>query len=152
MKLLWDATQAAAVARHAERGYPHEVCGILVGRRDPGRGLSDVVEVVPVDNAWADEGERVRRFQIEPVDILRVERRAREEGLEIVGFYHSHPDHPARPSTTDREFAWPVYAYVIQSVTGGRAGEAACWRLRDDRSEYEREVIEFSVEQGVGHE
>lgn len=148
MKLRWDGNHAATVARHAERGYPREVCGILIGRRDAGAGVTDVLEVVEAANTWAEEAERTRRFHIEPRDILREERRARESEREIVGFYHSHPDHPARPSTTDREFAWPVYAYVIQSVKDGRAADIACWRLLDDRSEYEREEIELRQEQG----
>lgn len=142
MTLRWDNRLAARVAAHAEAGYPREVCGILVGRRDAATEVTSVVEVTPTENAWADEDEHHHRFHIAPEVILREERRARALGLELVGFYHSHPDHPARPSATDREYAWPVYAYVIQAVDGGRGTDVACWRLRDDRTGYDAEAIE----------
>ena len=91
-------------------------------------------EVVPVENTWEQMDERRRRFLIAPEDFLREERHARAAGWEILGFYHSHPDRPPRPSETDREFAWPGYSYVIQSVRDGLAAEVYSWRLKDDRS------------------
>lgn len=143
MTLIWTAGHRAAVTAHGERGYPDEVCGLLIGERRNGEKV--VREVVAVDNAWEQLDERRRRFMIEPEVILREERRARDAGKEILGFYHSHPDHPARPSETDREFAWPVYSYVIQSVAAGRADTLASWTLRGDRSGYDAEEI---VEEG----
>ncbi len=145
MSLVWSADTRVAVQEHAERGYPDEVCGLLIGSFD---GADKVVRrVVPVENEWEAVDERRRRFLITPDVFARQEREARRDGLEIVGFYHSHPDHPAEPSATDREFAWPLYSYLIQSVAGGRAAEFASWRLKDDRSGYEREeVTEQEVE------
>lgn len=139
MSLIWTAGQREAVARHGERGYPDEICGLLLGEHI---GADRVVrDVVPADNVWDDLGEHRRRFRIAPEVYLREERRARAAGWEIVGFYHSHPDHPARPSETDREHAWPTYSYVIQSVAGGRAAAICSWRLNDDRFGYEQEAL-----------
>ncbi len=139
MSLVWSADTRVAVQEHAERGYPDEVCGLLVGSFD---GEDKVVRrVVPVENEWEAVDERRRRFLITPDVFARQEREARREGLEIVGFYHSHPDHPAEPSATDREFAWPLYSYLIQSVVGGQVADFASWRLKDDRSGYEREEV-----------
>ncbi len=142
MSLIWTAEQAAAIHRHAEAGYPDEICGLLVGERGGAGGGDKIVrEVVPAENAWQDLGERRRRFLISPERFMAEERRARERGWEILGFYHSHPDHEARPSETDRDFAWPIYSYLIQEVRGGRAADLASWVLEDDRSGYAREEI-----------
>jgi proteasome lid subunit RPN8/RPN11 len=139
VSLVWSADTRVAVQEHAERGYPDEVCGLLIGSFD---GDDKVVrQVVPVENEWEAVDERRRRFLITPDVFAWQERQARRDGLEIVGFYHSHPDHPAEPSATDREFAWPLYSYLIQSVAGGRVAEFASWRLKDDRSGYEREEV-----------
>jgi len=140
--LQWTGAQCDAIARHAEAGYPDEVCGFLLGTQEAGEKI--VREVVPVENTWEQTEERRRRFLIAPQDFVREERRARAAGWQILGFYHSHPDHPAQPSETDREAAWPGYSYVIQSVSAGQAAEAHSWRLKDDRSGYDRE--EWRVE------
>ncbi len=139
MSLIWTAAQRDAVGRHGEAGYPNEICGLLIGERRGGEKI--VREVIPVENAWEAIDEQHRRFLIEPEVLLREERRLRGTGREILGFYHSHPDHPAEPSETDREFAWPSYSYVIQEVRGGHAAEALSWVLKDDRSGYDRETI-----------
>jgi len=139
VRLHWTAAQRDAIARHGETGYPDEICGFLLGTRMDGE--KRVREVVPVGNEWEETEERRRRFMIAPQDFLREERRAREAGWEILGFYHSHPDHAARPSETDREAAWPGYSYVIQSVREGHAAEIHSWRLQDDREGYDEEAI-----------
>lgn len=139
MNLVWTAAQGAAVRRHAEEGYPNEICGLLIGERAGGEKV--VREVVPVENSWEQLDEQRRRFLISPDVLRREERRLRGTGREILGFYHSHPDHEARPSETDREFAWPSYSYVIQSVGEGRGAAVASWILRDDRSGYDEETI-----------
>jgi proteasome lid subunit RPN8/RPN11 len=139
VRLLWTTEQRERIARHGESGYPDEICGFLLGTQAD--GAKTVREVVPVDNKWEETDERRRRFMIAPEDFLRQERRAREAGWEILGFYHSHPDHPARPSETDREAAWPGYSYVIQSVRDARATEVHSWRLQDDREGYDEELI-----------
>ena len=144
MALIWTAEQRGAVARHGEEGYPDEVCGFLLGTQ--GGGDKVVREVRPVANVWEETDQRRRRFLIEPRDFLQAERDARAAGWEILGFYHSHPDHPAEPSETDREAAWPGYSYVIQSVRDHRAAEVRSWVLKDDRSGYDEEAIAVRAE------
>jgi proteasome lid subunit RPN8/RPN11 len=120
---------AAAIRRHGEDTYPHECCGAMVGN---GR---DVTLAVPLPNT-TEEGPR-RRFLVRPSDYQLAERRAREAGGELLGFYHSHPDHPARPSQFDLDHAWPNLAYVIVSVAEGRARDMTVWWLREDRTRFE---------------
>ena len=144
MALIWTTEQRDAVARHGEEGYPDEVCGFLLGTRVDGDKV--VREVRPVANRWEETEQRRRRFLIGPEDFLKAERDARAAGWEILGFYHTHPDHPARPSETDREAAWPGYSYVIQSVRDRRADEVHSWVLQDDRAGYDEESIVMSNE------
>jgi len=117
----------AAIQAQARDGYPFETCGILVGRS--GQGPSSVEEVLPVPNRET-ESPRVR-YQIAPEDLLRIQRQAREAGLEIVGYYHSHPDHPARPSETDRQLAAEGLSdgvvHLIVGVQPDRPPEARAW-------------------------
>jgi proteasome lid subunit RPN8/RPN11 len=118
-----------AIRRHGEEAFPHECCGALVGRDGA------VEAVVPLPNT-TDEGPR-RRFLVRPSDYRDAERRATELGGELLGFYHSHPDHPARPSQYDVDHAWPTFAYIIVSVMSGVAAEMTVWYLKDDRSSFE---------------
>jgi proteasome lid subunit RPN8/RPN11 len=122
-----------AIRTHGRDTYPHECCGALLGRD----GL--------VFEAWAlpnttEEGPR-RRFLVRPADYRSAERRAGEQGMELLGFYHSHPDHPARPSQYDLDHAWPMFSYVIISVTAAGAGDITSWRLADDRSSFTEEAL-----------
>ena len=118
-----------AIRRHGGETYPHECCGALVGQ--DGR----VAATVPLPNT-TEEGPR-RRFLVRPADYRMAEDRARELGGELLGFYHSHPDHPARPSQYDLDHAWPTFAYVIVAVAAGRSGDMTVWWLKDDRSSFE---------------
>ncbi|MDR2162248.1 MAG: M67 family metallopeptidase [Desulfovibrio sp.] len=122
-----------------EAAYPDECCGILMGTIDA-EDARTVTELRPMLNA-REGGERRRRFRIDADDILRAERLAAGKGLDIIGFYHSHPDHPALPSNYDREYALPWYAYVIVAVAGGRAEALSCWKLADNRSRFYREPV-----------
>ncbi|ABG03713.1 Mov34/MPN/PAD-1 [Rubrobacter xylanophilus DSM 9941] len=126
------------IHRHAREAYPEECAGALVGM-DVGGGTKIVVDVWRAENVH--EEERSRRFLIEPEQIRRFERRAAERDMDVLGFYHSHPDHPAEPSEYDRQHAWPYYSYVIVSVSGEEIREMRSWRLRDDRSGYDEEEI-----------
>jgi proteasome lid subunit RPN8/RPN11 len=117
------------IRRHGEETYPHECCGALVGQGDR------VTATVALPNT-TEEGPR-RRFLVRPSDYRLAEQRARDLGGELLGFYHSHPDHPARPSQFDLDHAWPTFAYVIVSVASGRAGDITVWWLKDDRSIFE---------------
>lgn len=114
-----------SISRHGEASYPKECCGFLIGRA--GDDATRVERVLPVPND-APAG-RSDRFTIHPETVLAVHKEARAVGLDVVGFYHSHPDHPARPSGLDREDAWPGISYVIVSVVGGRAVETRSWHL-----------------------
>src|ERR671939_471184 len=119
----------SAIRRHGAETYPYECCGALVGR--DGR----VTDIVALPNT-TEEGPR-RRFLVRPSDYREAERRASELGGELLGFYHSHPDHPARPSQYDLDHAWPTFAYIIVSVAAGRAGDMTVWWLTEDRSIFE---------------
>jgi proteasome lid subunit RPN8/RPN11 len=123
---------------HVESLYPEEACGGLLGS---GAGSENLTarEATPLANAQV--AERRRRYLLEPEDVLRLERCAETAGLQVVGFYHSHPDAAARPSAFDLEHAWPWYIYLIVQVDEGRAGEMSAWRLADDRGSFESVVI-----------
>jgi proteasome lid subunit RPN8/RPN11 len=127
-RLAITAAVDQMIRRHGEGTYPHECCGALVGRGD------GVTETVALPNT-TEEGPR-RRFLVRPSDYLLAERRAHELGGELLGFYHSHPDHPARPSQYDLDHAWPTFAYVIVAVATGAATDMTVWYLADDRSTF----------------
>jgi adenylyltransferase/sulfurtransferase len=122
-----------AVNKHGAEAYPDECCGALIGRD----GLA--YETFALPNT-TEEGPR-RRFLVRPQDYRDAERRAGELGAELLGFYHSHPDHPARPSQYDLDHAWPFFSYVIVSVREGVPGDMTSWRLREDRSAFDREAL-----------
>ena len=129
-RLVLDAGIAEAIRRHGEEAYPHECCGALVGRNDA------AAAVVALPNT-TEEGPR-RRFLVRPSDYRLAEQRAGELGAELLGFYHSHPDHPARPSQYHLDHAWPNFAYVIVSVAAGAAADMTVWWLKDDRTTFEK--------------
>jgi cysteine synthase B len=124
----------AAIRRHAVATYPDECCGALLG--SPGGAVR---EALALDNH--SDGERRRRFVVTPRDYQQAEARADALGVELVGFYHSHPDHPAVPSEFDLDHAWPNLSYVIVSVRAGRDQELRSWRLRADRSRFDEEAV-----------
>jgi len=119
----------AAIRRHGEETYPHECCGALVGMGER------VTAAVPLPNT-TEEGPR-RRFLVRPSDYRLAEQQAGAAGGELLGFYHSHPDHPARPSQFDLDHAWPNFAYVIVAVAAGAARDMTVWWLKEDRSSFE---------------
>jgi len=128
-----------AISSHAERDYPYECCGLLLGTP---REMSSkfVVEAFPISNAREEETKR-NRFLIKPEELMRGERYASTKELEVLGFYHSHPDHPAIPSQYDLEHAWPTYSYIIISVKAGQARDLRSWTLEQDRSRFIEEMI-----------
>jgi len=141
-RLTITADVDQAIRRHGRETYPHECCGALVGRG------AHVTGIVALPNT-TEEGPR-RRFLVRPSDYREAERQASELGRELLGFYHSHPDHPAQPSQYDLDHAWPTFAYVIVAVAGdglarrsadgakaATAGEMTVWYLKDDRSNFE---------------
>ena len=109
----------ARIRALAARAYPDEGCGVLVGRFDG--GTADVVEATSGTNLNTDRSRD--RYLLDPADIVRADRDARDRGLDVLGFWHSHPDHPARPSQFDTDHAWLDYVYVIVNTTAKGAGD-----------------------------
>ncbi len=137
--ILVPAGVADTIGRHAAETYPYECCGALFG--DAG----SITGMLRLANLTA-EGPR-SRFLVLPADYRAAETYARERGVELAGFYHSHPDHPARPSQYDLDHAWPFFVYVIVSVRNGEPAEMTAWRLREDRSAFAATPLRIGSEQ-----
>ncbi len=137
MSLVLDAHLVGALRRHGEGDYPREACGLIGGTAEDGRKVA--VTLVPVRNARADAPRH--RYLIDPDAFRRAQDALGRNGLEVIGVYHSHPDHRPVPSAFDREHAWPWLSYVIVEVRGGRAGEHKSWVLADDRRAFAEEAI-----------
>jgi proteasome lid subunit RPN8/RPN11 len=131
------------IEAHGERTFPYECGGMLIGRFEAGK--KTVVELLPMENAMS-EAEQHNRVLILPKDVLRAERFAREKKLDVVGYYHSHPDHPAVPSQFDLDHALPVWTYIIVSVENGTAVDVRAWEMENDRSRFNEEEILFLAE------
>lgn len=123
----------------ARARYPEECCGGLLGQEDPDGGRS-VIYAIPGKNTH--EELRERRYILGPDEVLRMLNEAESRGLQLLGFFHSHPDHPAQPSETDRELAWPWYSYIIVSVRKGEPERIRSWRLDPDRAGFTEEEID----------
>jgi proteasome lid subunit RPN8/RPN11 len=136
--IILKTEQFNFILRHGEADYPHECCGLLIGQFEDDKKV--VIETFPISNAREEEAKR-NRFLITAEEFSRGERHAKQKNLDVVGFYHSHPDHPARPSGFDFEHAWPLYSYIIVSVNRGEATVLSSWELEDDRSEFKSENI-----------
>jgi proteasome lid subunit RPN8/RPN11 len=131
--------QLTEIRAHGVRDYPYECCGLLLGRFGPDGKL--VTETYPISNAREESAKR-NRFLITPEELMKGERYAREHDLEVVGFYHSHPDSPAVPSQYDLEHAWPTYSYIIVSTSADRANDLFSWEQEPDRSRFNQEEIQ----------
>ncbi len=129
------------IRRHGEAAYPAECCGALIGRVEA--GAKDVIRLAPAVNRRTDDP---HRYLIAPDDLRRLEADTRAEGLEIVGYYHSHPDHPPVPSAFDTEHAWPWYSYLIVRVQQGQGLEASTWTLDDEQPRMRPESLEVFSE------
>jgi len=126
------------IRAHGVRDYPYECCGLLLGRFEVDAKV--VRETYPISNAREESAKR-NRFLITPEELMRGEQYARSKEIEVVGFYHSHPDSPAVPSRYDLEHAWPTYSYIIVSTTPGNAGDLYSWEQEADRSHFNQEEI-----------
>jgi proteasome lid subunit RPN8/RPN11 len=153
---LWiSAHMAEKIRAHGAETYPHECCGALLGRDsealDSGayespagewpKPAREVLALFPLVNRRDDSPRN--RFSVTAEDVLEADKAAQAQKLEVVGWYHSHPDHPARPSQYDRDHAWPWYSYIIVSVQNGAPQDMTSWRLNDDRQEFSPEGIEI---------
>jgi proteasome lid subunit RPN8/RPN11 len=140
MTLRLSAAIAEEIRQQGEVAYPSECCGVLAGRARAGK---EVLRVIRMNNVRTDDP---HRYLIAPDDLRRTTADLHGSALEVLGFYHSHPDHPAAPSAFDTEQAWPWYSYVIVRVDRGHASELSSWVLKDDRSQMTRESLEVFSE------
>jgi proteasome lid subunit RPN8/RPN11 len=131
-ELLWK------IHAHGEENYPEEGAGLLLGREEGDTRI--VVDILPLKNGREDSA-RHNRYLITPQSLFEGEKQAEERDLDIIGVFHSHPDHPNRPSEFDREWAVPWFSYIITSITKGRADASRSWRLADDRYQFHEEAI-----------
>lgn len=121
---------------HARTSYPHECCGILLGNLTSPKHITDAVKAENTNKERA-----VDRYEMNPDELLKIEREARQAGLEVVGVYHSHPDHPSRPSEFDRQRGWPEYSYIIVAVKGGTETEAKSWTFIEEDEPFGEEEL-----------
>ena len=131
--LVLSAGLRRKIEAEGAAAYPNECCGILIGRDVVGQRL--VERLLPGQNVF-EADERYHRFSIDPRLQIKAEREAEAEGRVVLGFYHSHPDHPARPSEYDREHAWPFYSYVIVAITKGKPADMTSWVLDDKTNQF----------------
>ena len=133
MALVLSSGAGAAIRAHGAETYPNECCGALYGKA----GVVTATFALP---NTTEEGPR-RRFMVRPDDYRNAEKKASELGADLLGFYHSHPDHPARPSQYDLDHAWPFFSYIIVSVREGQPELMTSWLLKDDRSVFDEEAL-----------
>ena len=136
MKIASSALES--IRAHGAEGYPHEICGFMLGPRGEGK-------VTEVRRARYIIVERARdRYEIDPRDHIRIQRKADAEGLDIVGYYHSHPDHPAQASRFDTERAWSGYVYLIVSIENGKPADQNGFVADSDGGPFRPEPLEVA--------
>ncbi len=131
---------------HGRETYPDECCGILLGKDDDEARL--ILDIAPLENHQTEN--RRRRFFVTPGQYLEAERAASERGMELLGFYHSHPDHPAIPSEFDREHALPWFTYIVLSVVAGNPTVMTSWVLSDSRERFLERHLAVEIGQTGG--
>ncbi|GBU20573.1 hypothetical protein R80B4_00451 [Fibrobacteres bacterium R8-0-B4] len=141
--LILSNKDEKSIRAAGEKAYPNECCGVMIGEIDKA-GVKTVKHVQAIENSWED-GEQYHRFLITPEDIMRSEQTARSMKLDVVGFYHSHPDCEAVPSEYDKDHALPFYSYVIVSVQKGKAEDLNSWELTLNRAEFLREEYKDAI-------
>ncbi len=141
MTLTIPSNLYAQITAHLQAAYPNEGAGILIG--SAASESKTLKAIKPFVNKF-ESGEQHHRYLITAQDMLAGEIEAERLGLDVIGVFHSHPDHPAQASEYDREYALPWYSYLIVSVPKGKAGDARSWVLSDDRKKFNEERIEFS--------
>ncbi len=142
-KIVLKSSQFQQIEEEGAAAYPNECCGIMIGRDvSDGACTRRIVErLEPMQNVFDPEQQR-RRFAVDPLALMKAEKSAAEAGQLVLGFYHSHPDHPARPSEFDREHAWPFYSYIIVSIAQGKPVAMTSWLLDDQTQTFSRQDIE----------
>ena len=150
-KLRISEELAEKIRAHGVATYPHECCGALLGRDLKAQGSQagrEVLGLFPLVNRRDDSPRN--RFSVTADDVRDAEKSAQSQQMDVVGWYHSHPDHPAEPSGYDKDHAWPWYSYIIVSVNQAKAQDMTSWRLNDDREQYSPEIVEIASA-GVGN-
>lgn len=135
------------IRAHGAEAYPHECCGLLVGVWEEG-GRTVVRRVEPARNLNTERAHD--RYELDPLDYLRVDREARQAGMEVVGFYHSHPNSPPLPSVTDAERAWSAYTYIILSVADGKPGDMRAWTFDESLGVFDEQAVVVEGGEGSG--
>jgi proteasome lid subunit RPN8/RPN11 len=136
--LLLTPAQFEQIRREGSAAYPDECCGVMIGKDVDGRRI--VERLLALSNSF-EPGERFHRFRLDPLELARAEKDAGEKGQLVLGFYHSHPDHPARPSEYDRVHAWPFYSYVIIAIEKGRPADLTSWLLDEKTEQFVSETV-----------
>jgi proteasome lid subunit RPN8/RPN11 len=144
MSLLISSQILENIHAHGESAYPEEGAGLLLGTVIGGQ--KQVTQILALANS-REEGARHNRYLLTPQDYLRGEQEADRLGLDVLGVFHSHPDHPNRPSEFDRDWAMPWFSYLITSVQAGQAVESRSWLLTEDRSQFSEEQIMVSSDE-----
>lgn len=140
MTLALSRGHVQAIRDHAQEAYPEEGCGLLIGSAGDPKQVSEVRRAVNIA-----ETNRSRRYVIDPHAILAADRDVRHSGREVLGFYHSHPDHPARPSAFDEaRGTWPGYSYLIVSVVGGEPTDLRAWVLDSEGGPFRAETLSIT--------
>jgi proteasome lid subunit RPN8/RPN11 len=139
MKVILSSENLRAIESHGESTYPNEGAGFLLGKQE-GDYLR-IEGLLPIENKW-EADEQYHRYVLTSDDFMRAELEAAKRGLDMVGVFHSHPDHPAEPSVYDRDWAMPNFSYFISSIVKGSAKVTYSWRLRPDRTAFDSEPIE----------
>lgn len=142
--LVFENTVRSELEAFVTAGYPHETCGVMIGLSEGGKHR--VLEVVQAGNLNTERAHD--RYQLNPDDFNRADREARAKGLDVIGIWHSHPDHPAKPSQEDLDKAWEGWSYVIVSVTQEGVADCRSWRLPDPDAGKERRFYEEPLEPG----
>lgn len=136
---------------HAEEGYPNEVCGVMIGKEKlitEFRRCKNIVAEDSIKTSFKelnniDKNRTSDRYELDPLSYLQADEWARENGLEILGIYHSHPDHPSKPSETDRKVASPGWGYIIFSIDNGKYSDARIWYIREEDYQFEQRDFEI---------
>jgi len=128
------------IVEHSKAAYPHECCGVLAGVFGSGE-VKAVTEVHALTNLNTERAND--RYEVDPAELLRIEKDVASRKLDVLGFYHSHPDHPSRPSQFDRDRGWPDYSYVIVAVEGGKKTWAQCWTFTDMDAPFGEEELKI---------
>ncbi|MDA0196115.1 MAG: M67 family metallopeptidase [Bacteroidetes bacterium] len=139
MKLIINKDVLQEMTRHAEETFPDECVGFFYGKEGNDREI-----IVSREVSNSKDGDKRRRFEVDPFDYLQAEKFAEKNGLTLLGIYHSHPNHPAKPSEHDLKQAVPFFSYIIISVMEGTTDKITSWQLNIDTNEFEEEEININ--------